>query len=68
VRSGSIVFAKLRYFPRRATFAACLPRALRVFAGSLLIVRFLFAAAAAFATFRRAAAFCFELAKAGAAI
>lgn len=48
------------FAPRRcrATLAACLPRAVRVFFGRLAIVRFFFAAAAAFEMFRLAALFC----------
>jgi len=41
-----------------ATFAACLPNAVRVRFGSLEIVRLRRAAFAAFLTFRRAAALC----------
>jgi len=43
----------------RATFAACFPKAVLVDLGRCAIVRFLFAAAAAFLILRRAAAFCF---------
>src|SRR5207302_11102841 len=49
------------YFFRRAAFAPSLPRAVRVFAGRCATVRFRFAAAAAFLTFRRAAVRCFLL-------
>jgi hypothetical protein len=43
---------------RFAALAASLPKATRVRFGRCAIVRFRFAAAAAFLTFRRAAAFC----------
>ena len=46
----------------RATFAPCLPSAVRVFLGRLAIVRFLRAAVAAFLMFFRAACCCFWLA------
>ena len=49
--------------PSRLRFAACapfLPRAVFTRLGSLLIVPFFLAALAAFLTFFRAAAFCFE--------
>lgn len=52
-------FPLLRDF---ATFAACLPNAVRVFFGSLLIVFFALAAFAALPMLRRAAAFCFAVA------
>jgi hypothetical protein len=45
-----------------ATFAACFPNAVRTDFGKWAIVRFFFAAAAAFLTFRRAAFRCFVLA------
>ena len=54
-----------RPFPARlrlAAFAPFLPSAVRVLFGSFEIVFFFFAARAAFLTFLRAAAFCFELA------
>jgi hypothetical protein len=41
-----------------ATLAACLPKAVRVFFGRLAIVRFFFAAWAAFLMFFRAAVRC----------
>jgi hypothetical protein len=46
----------------RATFAACLPNAVRVRFGKCAMVRFLLAAAAAFLMFLRAAARCLVLA------
>ena len=51
-------------FPRffRATFAACFPSAVRTDFGKWAIVRFFFAAAAAFLMFRLAAFRCFVLA------
>ena len=53
------IFFLRRFF---ATFAACFPSAVRVFFGSLEIVRFLRAAFAAFLMLRPAAARCFALA------
>ena len=55
------------YFPRArffcfATFAPCLPSAVRVARGSFEIVFFARAAFAAFLMFLRAAAFCFAVA------
>ena len=50
------------HFLRRATFEACLPSAVRVAFGNLLIVRLRLAAAAALPMFRRAAARCLLLA------
>lgn len=47
---------------RFATFAACFPSAVRVFLGRCAMVCFLFAAAAAFLMFLRAAFFCFAVA------
>jgi hypothetical protein len=47
---------------RFATFAPCLPRAVRVFFGSFAMVRLRFAALAAFLMLRRAAARCFVVA------
>src|SRR4051812_37578890 len=49
---------------RRATFAACLPSAVRVRLGSLEMVFLRLAAAAAFLTLRRAAVVCLRLAMA----
>src|SRR5690242_5551099 len=49
-------------FLRRATLAACLPSARRVFFGRCAIVRLRLAASAALPMLRRAAAFCFAVA------
>jgi hypothetical protein len=55
---GSPSICELYFRLRLATFAACLPNAVRVRFGSFDIVRFRFAAAAAFLILRRAAARC----------
>jgi hypothetical protein len=47
---------------RLAAFAACLPRAVRVFFGRRVMVRFRFAALAALPIFLLAAAFCLAVA------
>jgi hypothetical protein len=51
-------YAGLSYF-RFATFAACLPKAVRVFLGRCAIVRLRLATADAFLMFLRAEVFCF---------
>ena len=52
----AVTSARCQRFFRFATFAACLPSAVRVRLGKCAIVRWRFAAAAAFLMFRRAAA------------
>lgn len=56
------MYSSNQCFLRLATLEACLPRAVRVDFGKCAIVRFLFAAAAAFLMFFLAARFRFAVA------